>query len=147
MSDHCTTKIQFNQRCLETFWFNKDTFLSLIVSQVIFSQQYFSTWSQTQTFFSTHVITALGFFSTAYTLSFLSACLAARSDALTKGPLPAPSTINTLWKRTHCFWGGFYHFYKIFITTGVIIFPVMLLCVTVSKGEVDCQLLYFLINW
>ena len=48
----------------------------------------------------THVTTALGFFSTAYTRSFLSACLAARREALTKGPLPAPRTINTLrWKR------------------------------------------------
>lgn len=47
----------------------------------------------------THVTTALGFFSTAYTLSLLSACLAARRDALTRGPLPAPNTINTLWKK------------------------------------------------
>lgn len=45
---------------------------------------------------STHVTTALGFFSTAYTLSFRSACLAARSEALTRGPRPAPSTIKTL---------------------------------------------------
>lgn len=45
---------------------------------------------------STHVMTALGFFSTAYTFSFLSADLAARSEALTSGPRPAPRTISTL---------------------------------------------------
>ena len=47
-----------------------------------------------------HVTTALGFFSTAYTLSFRSACLAAFRDALTRGPRPAPNTINTLYKET-----------------------------------------------
>ena len=41
--------------------------------------------------------TALGFFSTAYTfLIFLSACWEAAIEALTRGPLPAPTTIKTL---------------------------------------------------
>ena len=51
----------------------------------------------------TYVTTAFGFFSTAYTLRIvLSACLAAASEALTSGPLPAPTTINTLYNKWHC---------------------------------------------
>ena len=47
-------------------------------------------------FWITYVTTALGFFSTAYTLIFLSAFWAALSAARTRGPLPAPTTITTL---------------------------------------------------
>lgn len=48
----------------------------------------------------TYVTTAFGFFSTAYTLIFRSASSAAVSDALTRGPRPAPTTIITLKRQT-----------------------------------------------
>lgn len=50
----------------------------------------------------TYVTTALGFFSTAYTfLIFRSAWWEAAIEALTRGPLPAPTTIKTLQQITH----------------------------------------------
>lgn len=42
---------------------------------------------------------ALGFFSTAYTFTFRSALSAALSKALTRGPLPAPTTITVLDRK------------------------------------------------
>ena len=45
---------------------------------------------------TTYVTTAFGFFSTAYTLIFISAFLLAVMAALTRGPRPAPTTIITL---------------------------------------------------
>lgn len=43
-----------------------------------------------------YVTTALGFFSTAYTRTFRPDSSPAASDALTRGPRPAPTTITTL---------------------------------------------------
>lgn len=48
---------------------------------------------------STYVTTAFGFFSTAYILTFRPDSSAAVSDALTKGPRPAPTTIITLKRK------------------------------------------------
>ena len=45
---------------------------------------------------NTHVTTAFGFFSTAYTRTLRPASWAALSEALTRGPRPAPTTIITL---------------------------------------------------
>lgn len=44
----------------------------------------------------TYVTTAFGFFSTAYTRTFRPDSSPAASDALTRGPRPAPTTIITL---------------------------------------------------
>lgn len=49
----------------------------------------------------THVTTALGFFSTAYTRTFRSALFAAVKEAKTKGPRPAPKTITILKENKH----------------------------------------------
>ena len=48
---------------------------------------------------NTHVTTALGFFSTAYTLTFRSDSSPAVSEARTSGPRPAPTTIITLTRK------------------------------------------------
>ena len=48
---------------------------------------------------NTHVTTALGFFSTAYTLTFRPDSSAAVSEARTSGPRPAPTTIITLTRK------------------------------------------------
>ena len=45
---------------------------------------------------NTHVTTAFGFFSTAYTLILRPESCAALSNALTSGPRPAPTTITIL---------------------------------------------------
>ena len=54
---------------------------------------------QTQQDRNTHVTTALGFFSTAYTLTFRSDSSPAVSEARTSGPRPAPTTIITLTRK------------------------------------------------
>ena len=48
---------------------------------------------------NTHVTTALGFFSTAYTLTFRPDSSPAVSEARTSGPRPAPTTIITLTRK------------------------------------------------
>lgn len=75
--------------------------LSLESLQISTKPQY--PWSTFVTMIAgTYVTTALGFFSTAYTfLIFRSAWWEAAMEALTRGPLPAPTTIKTLQQRTH----------------------------------------------
>ena len=48
---------------------------------------------------NTHVTTALGFFSTAYTLTFRPDSSPAVNEARTSGPRPAPTTIITLTRK------------------------------------------------
>ena len=48
---------------------------------------------------NTYVTTALGFFSTAYTLTFRPDSSPAVSEARTSGPRPAPTTIITLTRK------------------------------------------------